>query len=344
MPERILELSRAVSDVTTTKVKEIQKVTSATKILALNAQIEAARAGEHGKGFAVVAQEVKSVSNRISELTSELTAKLSEQTAELDQLGQKLIASVRGKRLTDLALNMIEIIDRNLYERSCDVRWWATDSAVVDCVGRPDEMQIDYTSKRLGVILNAYTVYLDLWVADKNGRVLANGRPSQYPKAVGSNVGNHEWFRQAMASRDGNEFGVVDIERNALLNNRLVGTYSAAVREGGEVNGAPIGALGIFFDWETQSQTVVDGIRLEADEKARTRCLIVDNKYRVIAASDRRGVLEENLFLRTDQGNFGNYLEENGRTVGYALTPGYETYRGLGWYGVIMQEKMGGKV
>ncbi len=30
-----------------------------------------------------------------------------------------------GERLVDLALNAIEIIDRNLYERSCDVRWWA---------------------------------------------------------------------------------------------------------------------------------------------------------------------------------------------------------------------------
>jgi hypothetical protein len=30
-------------------------------------------------------------------------------------------------------LNAIEIIDRNLYERTCDVRWWATDSAVVAC-------------------------------------------------------------------------------------------------------------------------------------------------------------------------------------------------------------------
>ncbi len=23
--------------------------------------------------------------------------------------------------------------------------------------------------------------------------------------------------------------------------------------------------------------------------------------------------------------------------VGFALTPGYETYKGLGWYGVILQ-------
>ncbi len=339
MPERILALSRAVSTSATAKVLEIQAVTKATRILALNAQIEAARAGTHGAGFSVVAQEVKSISASISELTSQLTQKLGEQTAELDRLGQGLVANVRGRRLTDLALNMIEIIDRNLYERSCDVRWWATDSAVVDCVGRPDEMQVEFASKRMGVILNAYTVYLDLWITDQAGRVLANGRPDRYPGARGTSVAHEDWFRRAMATGSGDDFVVADISRNPQINNRLVATYAAAVREGAETNGAPIGALGIFFDWETQSQTVVDSVRLEKDEKDRTRCLIVDSKHLVIAASDRLGVLEETFHLNTSGGQQGNYVDEQSRMVGYCLTPGYETYQGLGWYGVIVQDR-----
>ena len=54
--------------------------------------------------------------------------------AELSALGDSMIGQLeqhRGQRLTDLAHHMIEIIDRNLYERSCDVRWWATDAALV---------------------------------------------------------------------------------------------------------------------------------------------------------------------------------------------------------------------
>ena len=42
-----------------------------------------------------------------------------------------------GDRLIEIA--GVEIIDRNLYERSCDVRWWATDSAVVDALEQPSE-------------------------------------------------------------------------------------------------------------------------------------------------------------------------------------------------------------
>ena len=339
MPERILALSHSISAVATAKVREIQKATSATQILALNAQIEAARAGEHGKGFSIVAQEVKSISRQIADITSELTKELNGKVAELDKLGTGLVANIRGRRLTDLALNMIEIIDRNLYERSCDVRWWATDSAVVDCVGRPDGMQVDFATKRLGVILNAYTVYLDLWIVDKKGTVLANGRPDRYPHARGSSVANEHWFREAMGTRSGDDFVVADIQRNPVLGNKLVATYAASVRDGGDTNGNTIGALGIFFDWEAQSQTVVDSVRLEPEEKDRTRCLLIDSKHRVIAASDKMGVLTDTIDLNTAHGKQGNYLDNNGQMVGYSLTPGYETYRGLGWYGVIQQTK-----
>ena len=32
----------------------------------------------------------------------------------------------------------------------------------------------------------------------------------------------------------------------------------------------------------------------------------------------------------------GSYADGD-RTIGYALTPGYETYAGLGWYGCLVQ-------
>lgn len=339
MAERILELSKALSTLATGKVEEIQAVTSTTKILALNALIEATRAGEAGRGFAVVAAEVKQVSERITKITTELKSEMGRQTDELNAVGAKLVGQLRGSRLTDLSLNMIEIIDRNLYERSCDVRWWATDSAMVDAAADPTPERLAYCSKRLGVILGAYTVYLDLWLVDPTGKVLATGRPDRYPRAKGSFVGNQSWFTQAMGTRTGDDYAVADISNCEQLDNRLVATYATAVREGGESNGRILGVLGIFFDWKPQSDAIVRGIRLTPEEKELTRALIVDRSGTVIASSDGAGVLTERINLQTNGQAQGHYLESDGTVTGFSLTPGYETYQGLGWYGVIIQKK-----
>lgn len=339
MPERILALSREVSDVARRNVRDLQRITGRTKILALNSLIEAGRAGQAGRGFAVVAKEIGEFSAEVNRVTDGLQGALATRLSELDRLGQQLVTNVRGTRLADLALNMIEIIDRNLYERSCDVRWWATDSAVVDCAADPAPELRAHASRRLGVILDSYTVYLDLWVVDARGTVLANGRPDRYPQAVGRQVGHEPWFRQALATHDGSAYAVTDIACNEGLGGRSVATYAAAIREGGETHGTPTGVLGIFFDWEGQAQTVVDGVRLQDEERPRTRQLILDAQHRVLAASDRRGILSETFPLDTRGRTMGSYGDGTGTVVGFALTPGYETYAGLGWYGVLVQRK-----
>ncbi|MEW5727191.1 MAG: methyl-accepting chemotaxis protein [Pseudomonadota bacterium] len=337
-PERILELTRAVYEVASDKIRAIKQVTGTTRILSLNALIEATRAGEAGRGFAVVANEVKNVSHDINTITQSLEGELSATINDLMVLGESMVQQLRGARLADLALNMIEIIDRNLYERSCDVRWWATDSAVVDCLAAATPEAAAYASKRLGVILESYTVYLDLWVADADGRVVATGRPDRYGRAVGADVSTEAWFRDAMATRDGGDYAVADVAVNAALGGAPVATYATAIREGGEAAGRPIGALGIFFDWQPQADSVVKGVRLRKEEAALTRCLLLDQNRRVIAASDGQGVLAETVPLDTGHGTMGSYVDPAGRIVGFALTPGYETYRGLGWYGMIVQE------
>jgi Methyl-accepting chemotaxis protein (MCP) signalling domain len=332
MENEFVTLARQVSSLTQAKLGQIRQVAQMTKILAINARIEAGRAGEAGNSFAVVADEVKGVSVTVSALAQELEVGLAQQMKELDAVG----AAAQGNRLADLALNMIDIIDRNLYERSCDVRWWATDSAVHELCSAPDAASRDRASRRLGVVLDSYTVYLDLWIADVNGVVLTNARHDRYRSVIGSSVAQTKWFADAMMTANGGEFTVADVDTEPRLGGAHVATYATAVREGGLSNGAVVGVLGIFFDWQPQAQAVVDSVRLTAEERDATRCLLIDRTGRIIASSDRTGVLSETIQLLGHDAQ-GYYSQAGGRLVGYARTPGYETYPGLGWSGVIIQ-------
>ena len=47
-------------------------------------------------------------------------------------------------------------------------------------------------------------------------------------------------------------------------------------------------------------------------------------------------MLSEHIDLQTNGADTGYYTDPSGAIVGFSLTPGYETYRWLGWYGVIM--------
>ncbi len=338
MPEQVLKQVEIAAAISRARISDIHGITRHCNILAMNAGIEAARAGEAGRGFGIIAGEVRSLSAAIASVASEMDNELSDAFKTLRRIGEKMSEQIRGQRLIDLALNAIEIMDRNLYERTCDVRWWATDAAIVDAAALAEPAELAHAGARLGVILRAYTVYLDLWLCDTNGRVVAHGRPDRFAGVVGQDVSRETWFRDAMSSKSGDDFAAANVSLCGALNNAPVATYAAAVREGGATNGRIRGVLGIHFDWGAQADAVVKGVRLSPDELARTRVLLLDAAGRVIAATDRSCTLDETVVLDHQGRESGSYRDASGRIIAFHRTPGYETYRGLGWYGVLIQQ------
>ncbi|MEK9969878.1 MAG: methyl-accepting chemotaxis protein [Ferrovibrio sp.] len=309
-----------------------------TTLLSLNASIEAARAGDVGRGFAVVAQEVKSLANQATVNSRRFREVVLKRISESKQAAEAIIKDSEGPRLTDMAHTLVQLIVRNLYERTCDCRWWATDDAMWQALQQPSRDTHHRAGERLAVINRFYTVYLNLVLADASGKVVATSNPRAFPRMVGSMVDRTRWFQAAMQSKSGDDYIVDDISQSEGHDNKPVAIYSAAVRENGQINGKAIGVLGVVFDWDKQGKSIVaDEPSLSAEEWNRSRCMLLDAKLRAIAVSDDFG-LYQHFDLRHQNKARGFYYLPNGDLVAFARTIGYETYDGLGWYGAIVQQ------
>lgn len=71
---------------------EIEAISKQTNLLALNAAIEAARAGEAGRGFAVVADEVRNLSMRTNQFSSEIRGYIGHVTESMDEAHSAILS------------------------------------------------------------------------------------------------------------------------------------------------------------------------------------------------------------------------------------------------------------
>jgi hypothetical protein len=93
----------------------------------------------------------------------------------------RLVTSSRLHDVRFLAQLAIDIMDRNLYERANDCRWWALTSEFRRILDKPAPGAADTDRMReiLSYINGLYTVYTNLFVYDRTGRILACSNPGE---------------------------------------------------------------------------------------------------------------------------------------------------------------------
>lgn len=301
-------------------MKKIQDISRKSNILALNSGIEAARAGEAGRGFAVVANEIKTFSSE-----SFGASKESEELIEKIQAKANEIIAVRT---VDIAFDTIDKVDRNLFERNCDVQAWATFDAVKNAIIEPGADSKNNAQSLLKNIFDIYEVYYDFLIIDKTGKVIVS---AQNEHQVGQNMAERKWFKDTM---EAGSVQVTDMYYSKGVKGYTMGYSSPIHNNDGEV----IGVFTTRFNWEF-IYDIIDKVKL-GDQ---SMLYLVNREGYVIASKDRKGTLETNLSDLTavqdilSEKQRRGYTIENDHIYAYCLTEGYNAYQGKGWFVVVVE-------
>lgn len=157
----------------------------------------------------------------------------------IGDLQQSAVAEVVRQANSASAL-AVDILDRNLYERANDCRWWALDAQLQRALTAPDDATRESAMRTLAHINGLYTVYAQLLLIDATGRVCAASRPHDAPPSVASLA----WFKRSLSLPDDQGWTRSAFEPCAFYGERPTYVYAAAVRE----SGRNAGCVAIVFD------------------------------------------------------------------------------------------------
>ena len=335
MPRRIQAIiNRVASDIEAFATLN-EKVAGQINLLSLNATIEAARAGEAGRGFTVVASEVKNLASQASKNSLNFRKVVLERIAKAQEITDILVKDLEGNRLSEMAQMLVQLMVRNIYERTSDVRWWANGSTMITALQNPSPENATKADVRLNMINSFYSSYLTLVLSDCDGKVIASSQRNKIENLANLNFKNEPWHARALNNRAANGYLISDVHACHNMNNTPVCVYSSPVRA--NLGGDVIGVLGAYFDWPEQSRTIVCNEQtLSPDEWQRSKVMLLDSNYNIIAASDGQDIMKK-YPLDVKEGRKGSYFDGSGNIVVYAKTTGYKEFDGHGWYGVIVQ-------
>jgi hypothetical protein len=297
-PDVLSNLAHQVNEQVIHSTEQIRDINEDIHILSINAKIESARAGVHGKGFSVVADSIRTLVARTSDVTQHLESEVRTMMDQLSKLSTRLGTDVRIERLTQAASNAMDILDRNLYERSCDIRWWATENMFVQLLENAESISSSKVSKRMGTILDSYSVYFDLLLCDTQGNILVNARPNQFANQ-GKSVTRESWFPIMMNIPDGDSFFQQWIPQSTLVANQDTLLFGTPVRQAGEKNAKPIGLLLACFRWEDLFEEVLHKVihdiqRIDGTSRPVHGC-ILDGSKQLIGSTHSFPEAKKNL-------------------------------------------------
>ena len=256
--------------------------------------------------------------------------------SSLENLNQTIITSILkdSEFLSSLA---IDIMDRNLYERANDCRWWALNSyfrEAFDDYSTLDDKK-DEISEILKYINDLYTVYTNLIVFDKDGKVIAvSNRNEQF--SLGR-VLTQDWVSKTLMLKDTSKYCVSKFEKTNLYDNESTYIYSSAIRS--FKNEAIItGGIAIVFDSKPQFNAMLEETlpkNIEGEKIPGVFALFTNKDKQIISSTnedfevDSYLNIEDSFFTLKNAQSLSKIIELDGKYYAIAVkcSTGYREYK-----------------
>lgn len=318
------------------ELKDIRKASADINadlgLLVLNGQIASAR--KNAAEFMPVLEAIKQIGSDIAQIFADSVNSLQEVTVMSSHLNNAgFLASLAA-----------DIMDRNLYERANDCRWWALTSTFRQCLAQSEiSLSDEQCMMEILQYINAlYTVYTNLYLYDKNGRILAVSNPYER-SLLGVRVDELSGANAALRNSDSQSYSVSPFARTPLYRNRHTYIYNAAITDLAKPERV-LGGIGIVFDSEPQFSAMLDEV-LPRDETGelldgcfaffteRNKTIIATANHDELKAGDLLAI-DDRFFAMKNGQRSSEVIQFNGSkyVLGMAVSKGYREYKTIDGY------------
>jgi len=292
-----------------------------------------------------VLENIRNISSDISEVVN----------ASIDDI-HKTIAEATLDDVKFLASLAIDIMDRNLYERANDCRWWALNSelrAILDNeeISMSDQQRV---TKILEYINSLYTVYTNLFIFDRQGKIIAVSNQKEQI-LIGQRIHNPA-VEATLRNTDSQKYFVSEFENSEFYKNKPTYTYYASITQKTK-NKKTVGGIGIVFDSEPQFEAILsDSLpkTIDLDEKevvteskhenlihtAKSFAVFTDRNGKIISTTNQHidtktkcSLSEEHLATARGESKAGIVkINDTNFTIGCVSSSGYREYKNSDGY------------
>jgi chemotaxis signal transduction protein len=225
-------------------------------------------------------QKLKTVLDQISETGARSNALFAQSISDLYRT--VLASGMRDGEFVSRLL--VDLLDRNLYERSDDCRWWALTPELRQILAQREKSPAELAklSEILGYINSLYTVYTRIFVYDEQGNILVSSdRDGGSEKIDGQRLDELTLGRVRQLKSE-QQYCVTPFVASPLYDERPTWVYHAAVRAPEDASRI-VGGIGIVFDSAPELSAMLRGA---LGPVGNASAYFIDRQGRVLSSTD----------------------------------------------------------